>query len=338
MKTIFLAAAVTLATAVSSGASTLTDVFTGFYSFGDSLSDDGKLNGVIPFAPPSLNGRFSNGPVWTEILASQFTAAGSQSVNLAIGGAQAIGPDLGAAAGASRLFTLQGQIGQFADIGTLGGIASGSNPLVSVWMGANDLFAILDPLVATAFGAIDAANAVEAGIRSIATLGSQFDSFLVVNMPDLGRAPAFSTLLGDPLGLGAASSAATALTNAFNAQLALDVQNLRDDGFEITTFDANALFDTVLGGSLEGDLAAFAGMDLRNPCTVSLTDPRFASCADPDQTLFVDGVHPNRIAHVVIADRVAAAVAPAPVPLPAGAPLLALGLAALGLAARRRAA
>ena len=338
MRTIILATVVTLASVVSSGASTLTDVFTGFYSLGDSLSDDGKLNGVIPFAPPSVGGRFSNGPVWTELLASQFTAAGSQSINLAIGGAQAIGPDLGAAAGASRIFTLQGQVGQLADIGALGGIASGSNPLVSVWMGANDLFAILDPLVATSFSAIDAADAVEAGIRGIAALGAQFDSFLVVNLPDLGRTPAFSTLLGDPLGLGAASAAATALTDAFNARLAQNLQALRADGFDITAFDANALFAEVLDGNTEGDLAVLAGMDLRNPCTVSVTDPSFPSCTDPDQRLFVDGVHPNRIAQGIIASRVAAAVAPAAVPLPAGAPLMLIAFAALGIAARRRAA
>lgn len=336
MKAIILSTAISVATAVSAGASTLTDVYSGFYSIGDSLSDNGKLNGIIPFAPPSLDGRFSNGPVWTELLASQFTAAGSQSINLAIGGAHATGPDLGAAAGANRLLTLQGQVGQLADIGALGGIASGGNPLVSVWMGANDLFDILDPLISASFNAIDAANAVEAGIRSIATLGAQFDSFLVVNLPDLGRTPAFSTLLGDPLGLGAVSAAATALTDAFNAQLATNVQRLRGDGFDIMTFDANALFADVLDGNLDGDLAVFAGMDLRNPCTVSVTDPSFPSCNDPDQRLFVDGVHPNSIAHGVIADRVAASVAP--VPLPAGAPLMLLAVAALGLSSRRRAA
>lgn len=331
-----VAVAVTIAGSLPGVSGTLTDAFSGYYAFGDSLSDDGKLDGVIPFASPSVGGRFSNGPVWTELLADQFAAAGSQVINLAIGGATAIGPDLGAAAGPNRLFDLQGQVGQFTDIGTLGGIFSGSNPLVSVWMGANDLFDILDPFVSTTFTALDAANAVAAGIRGIAAVGAQFDSFLVVNMPDLGRVPAFSTLLGDPSSFGLAATAATALSNAYNAQLALNIDALRADGLEVLTFDANALFSEVLNGNTAGDLAVFAGMDLRNPCTVSLTNTLFPSCDNPDQRLFVDGVHPNRIAHEVIAARVVSAIAP--VPLPAGAPLMLMAFGALGLVTRRRAA
>lgn len=334
MKHLVIAAVVTAASITPALSGTLADRFTSYYAFGDSLSDNGKLNGVIPFAAPSDGGRFSNGPVWTEQLADQFTAAGLQAINLAIGGATATGPDLGAL-DPNRLFTLGGQVGQFSDINTLGGVFSGANPLVSVWMGANDLFDILDPLVTTTFNALDAADAVEAGIRSIATLGAQFDSFLVVNMPDLGRVPAFSTLLGDPSSAGPASAAATAATNAFNAQLAQNVADLRGDGFEVLTFDANALFDQVLDGPLTGDLAAFAGMDLRNPCTVSITSTAFPYCSDPDLTLFVDGVHPNRIAHEVIAARVTTALAP--VPLPAGGALMLLGLGALALIRRRAA-
>lgn len=335
MKILAVAVAVTITSVLPGVSGTLTDTFSGYYAFGDSLSDDGKLDGVIPFASPSVGGRFSNGPVWTELLADQFAAAGSQVINLAIGGATATGPDLGAAAGPNRLFDLQGQVGQFADIGALGGIFSGSNPLVSVWIGANDLFNILDPFVSTAFNAIDAANAVEAGIRGIASVGTQFDSFLVVNLPDLGRVPAFSTLLGDPSSVGLASAAATALSNAYNAQLASNIDTLRGEGFEVLTFDANALFSEVLGGNLAGDLAVFAGMDLRNPCTVSLTNTSFPSCNNPDQRLFVDGVHPNRIAHEVIAARVTATISP--VPLPAGAPLMLMAFGALGLVSRRRA-
>lgn len=334
MKTIALALAMTSAGITAGHSGTLADIYTSYFAFGDSLSDDGKLDGIIPFASPSLDGRFSNGPVWTERLADQFTTAGQQAINLAIGGATATGPDLGAS-DPNRLFTLGGQVGQFSDINGLGGVFSGANPLVSVWMGANDLFDILDPLVTTAVTAFDAADAVEAGIRSIAALGAQFDSFLVVNMPDLGRVPAFSTLLGDPDSTGPAAAAATALTDAFNAQLAQNVADLRADGFEVLTFDANALFDQVLDGPLTGDLAVFAGMDLRNPCTVSITNTLFPSCSDPDARLFVDGVHPNRFAHEVIAARITAAIAP--VPLPAGAPLMLLGLGALALIRRRAA-
>ncbi len=333
MKTIILAAAMSLTIAVPSGASTLTATYSAYYAFGDSLSDDGKLQGIIPFSPISDGGRFSNGPVWAEEIADVFTDAGRQSLNFALGGATATGEDH---AGPARLATLSGQIGQFADIQSLGGLVSGDNPLVSVWMGANDLFAILDPVVSPAFDATGAARAVEANIRAIAALGAQFDDFLVVNLPDLGQSPAYSTLLGDPDGTGPAAMAASALTAQFNAQLALSVDSLRNDGFTVHTLDVATLFEQVLTGPLDGDLAAFQGMDLRRPCTISLTDPSGPTCDTPDSFFFADAVHPNRIVHDVIAGRAVEALAP--IPLPAAGPLLLGGLLALGFATRRRAA
>jgi len=336
MKTILLAAALSIASTIPAFAGTIGTDYTAFYAFGDSLTDNGKLNGIIPFSPISDAGRFSNGPVWAEDVGADFTANGEQVVNLALGGATATGVDYGAAAGPFRLATLAGQVGAFTDIFGLGGVASGSNPLVAVWMGANDLFDILDPAVTTAFNATGVAQAVKANIQAIAALGSQFDDFIVLNLPDLGKTPAYSTLLGDPGGIGAPSLAASALTAEFNAQLALSVDALRSNGLNVTLFDTFALFQDVLNGPLTGDLAAFQGMNLQVPCTISLLDPTNPVCSDPDAFFFADGVHPNRIVHQVIAGQVTLAVSP--VPLPAGAPLLLAGIAGFAVLRRRRAA
>ena len=108
----------------------------------------------------------------------------------------------------------------------------------------------------------------------------------------------------------------------------------RGDG---TLVDVESLFD-----DLAADPIAFgesfpiaAGITvLDEPCLE--TEP-FALCADPGAYLFWDGVHPTTKAHQAIAEaaRRALADAPAPIPLPAGAPLLLIGLAALGMARRR---
>ena len=55
---------------------------TGLIVLGDSLSDDGKLEGLL--APPSFEGRFSNGRVFTELLADDFKSARQTTLNLAI--------------------------------------------------------------------------------------------------------------------------------------------------------------------------------------------------------------------------------------------------------------
>ena len=280
-----------------------------FYVFGDSLSDDGNLfdqTGNPP--PPYFEGRFSNGPVWAD------TAAGvvaGPTANFAFGGARAQGP------GPQGLPDFDAQIDLFA--GATGG-GAGDDALAAVWFGANDIFqsigtAALGPSIAAAV------DAIGDGIERLSTLG--IDEFVTFNLPDLSRTPAF-------LGVDAAAQA----TDAFNGALAAELATLQGD---VTLVDVETLFD-----DLAADPVAFgesfpvaAGITvLDEPCLE--TDP-FALCADPGAYLFWDGVHPTTKAHQAIAEaaRRALADAPAPIPLPAGAPLLLMGLAALGVARRR---
>ena len=71
--------------------------YTRLVVFGDSLSDNGNLyavtGGTQPLSPPYYQGRFSNGPVFTELLgfnAGRYTAGApvTGSVNYAFGGAR----------------------------------------------------------------------------------------------------------------------------------------------------------------------------------------------------------------------------------------------------------
>ena len=107
---------------------------------GDSLIDTGNFSistlGAIPPAPLYYNGRFSNGPVWIEVLANQLGLAGptpslSGGTNYAFNGARL--------AGASPYMTpdITTQAGWY--LASVGGMAS-PDDLFVISGGANDLF------------------------------------------------------------------------------------------------------------------------------------------------------------------------------------------------------
>ncbi|SLN57279.1 Phosphatidylcholine-sterol acyltransferase precursor [Roseovarius litorisediminis] len=340
MKNIVIAAVLFLGAAGAAPAATIADAYSSFYAFGDSLSDDGKFGTLDP---PSLDGRFSNGPVWVEHIAQLFKSAGRDTGNLALGGATAGNVNLNPA---GPLSTFGGQIATFAGslaagVGlptkilptvefSLNPPSPGANPLVSILFGPNDIFQGFNPVAA--------ANSVANGIRAIASIGANFDDFLVMSLPDIGATPAFA---------GAGSAGATAASNAFNAQLALNVAGLRSEGLNIIEFDTESVFQEILADINSGTFK-FGIFDARTPCTASIgapLDPTFSnpgSCLDlginPNTLLFVDGVHPNGVVHGLVADRAIAAVENhlAAVPLPATLPMLILAVGGIGFIARRR--
>ena len=342
MKSIFYAAAIAVGLAGSAHAASFTDAFTSFYSFGDSLSDDGKFGQLDP---PSLGGRFSNGLVWAEHIEDQFIAAGRDTGNLALGGAVAGNINLNSTV---PLATFAGQVATFANSLQTGiglptrvlpsvqvkpnGPNPGANPLLSVWFGANDIFQGFNPILA--------ADAVANGIRALNAINTAvFDDFLVVALPDLGKTPAFA---------GAGAADATFATNLFNAQLAMNIRKLRQEGLNIIAFDPDNVVQKILE-DIDAGTFQFGIVDAENPCTLSIgapLDPNTTnpgSCLDlgidPNRLLFVDGVHPNAVAHSLFAQDVRRAIDGnlAAVPLPATLPLMAVVLAGFGFVARRRA-
>ncbi|MCL6417477.1 SGNH/GDSL hydrolase family protein [Aestuariirhabdus sp. Z084] len=300
----------------------LTDYYTSFYSFGDSLTDDGKLGpGVLQ--APSLNGRFSNGPTYAEHIEELFISSGLDTGNLALGGATA--GDINANP-APPLNTFNGQIGVFqhslatntplptppADPPKSAGPAPGTNPLVSVLFGGNDIFQGLDPL--------DAADDVTDGIRSIAAINrSLFDDFFVPNLP-LGFDPVF--------GFSA---------TLFNDQLANNISLLRLEGFNVIEFNTQAVFDELVDDIING--GTLFGITGAGPCRESFAIPG-DSCLDagidPNTLLLNDRVHPNGVVHQVWGDRAIAAIETATVPTVGTLPLMLSVLIVLGFTRLRR--
>jgi phospholipase/lecithinase/hemolysin len=286
--------------------------------FGDSLSDPGNLflasGGTFP-PPPYVDGRVSDGPVWAEAFTGPGASPTFANRNFAHAGANAL-PD------GDAIPDLPQQIALFGAFNPVG--ATGVDPTAALWFGANDLFGAIPggAVAATATG-VAAATAVGAAAQFLG-FNAGFESFLLFNLPDLGRVPLYALVAP------AEAAAASAGAAAFNAELALQAQGLRAVGYDVVEIDVKGLFDALLD-----DPAAFGLTDVTNPCVFGGLTTGVISVCDPATIpgrAFWDLVHPTAAVHAALAEEVRAAVAP--VPLPASALLLLAAVA--GLAAARR--
>lgn len=279
----------------------IADFFTDLYIFGDSLSDsadsrrapgsnlrdgpsntlqttEGVFGAAFGFPPtPYFNGRFSNGPVWSDALIAKFEAAGKIGVNFSFGGAQAV-----------QEIDLPIDIPDFADQRLQfqfdPTITPGSNALGIVGFGGNDLLAatsatsnLIDPgtgqplpeaqiLANVTQDAIAAADEIRTQIDhfDIATLGS----VAVLNLGDVGATPRYANKFlpnGDPNPLFAVRGVASAATAAFNARLAENAGLLRASGREIFLVDIATPLAALLADPLGNGF-----IDATTPCGVPI--------------------------------------------------------------------
>lgn len=348
-------------------------------SFGDSLSDTGNLSTrtfidsariiTVPFSPPyfaTLDNpgqpvgltnpprvRFSNGPVWTERLASNL---GLSHTSYAFGGSRiGTGPasdfDLGAATGLpANLVVTDSLTKQVADY--LGaGPATGSTAYTFL-SGANDFAANLDflttdpnadpnvfvgGLVTHLAGSIAQVAAAE----SINNNGE--DIFIVGNLPDLSKTPLVNDNLDlvpglDPADEPAFLAGVSQLVDGFNTALAGALFGpggvAEQTGANIQLLDLHALFDQATDPT-----NPFGLLNQTDPFYVSVTglanftgvqtDPAADPATDLDRYLFFDAQHPTAGLHAVLGDAATTLV-----PEPTALSIVFLG--GLMVTARRR--
>jgi outer membrane lipase/esterase len=85
---------------------------------------------------------------------------------------------------------------------------------------------------------------------------------------------------------------------------------VESDGIDVRFLDMNALIGTIIS-----DPAMFGLTDTTDPCYIGPLQGGGTVCATPDQYLFWDGEHPTAVAHLLVAEAAAVAVA-APSALP----------------------
>jgi outer membrane lipase/esterase len=335
MRQMIMAAVVAACSAVSASAGMVTDTYSSFYVLGDSLSDDGNLPGPAwflatggsPFAGSfSEGGTFSNGDVWNTPLQELFRDAGQNAENFAVAGATTstgslISPGLETQAEVLRLLTDRDD--------------RGDNPLVSLWFGSNDIFDALGSSADVEAAARGAADNLAEGAAFLAESGVA-DDFLIFNLPDLSRTPRYNLFTQN------LADDARKATNAFNEQLAVNILLLEQEGIDIVEIDIFSAFNDLLD-----DPISFGLLDVTLPCVFPSSaaaglfgQPTRCSGSTADERLYIDAVHPNRIAHIAISELVLATLQeeirpPAPVPLPAGFPLLLAGVGGLLILRRR---
>lgn len=250
--------------------------FTDLYIFGDSLSDTGNdhiaSNGQVPLSPPYYEGRFTNGPVWAEHLAEGLglptpvpSLAGGN--NFAFGGAQT-GPGISTIAPFPNVGT---QIDMFLATGK----QFGSNDLVVLWAGHNDITGeIANGLIA--------ANIVS-HVNTLVANGAE--TVLVGNM---FNAPQLNTLIA-------------ADVNRLNSDLAAEVQ----------LFDFNAVANQILASPASFGLTNATGQ----ACDVCTVGDKGGTVADnPNDYVLWDEIHPTAAVHQIVGQRALETVRSIPEP------------------------
>ena len=323
--------------------------FSKLYVFGDSLSDIGNIYSVTkatnsidpsititPPSPPYDNGRFSNGPIWVEDLASELGltlipstqllvgssvtsslqinynyggATASNSVDFAFGGAESGTSNIGG----SQLPGVLTEVQSFTNDLKIAHQSADSNALYIVWAGGFN-----DYNSKTYSNPDEPTTNIVQAVTSLYGAGAR--NILVPNISDLGKTPYAAT------SSSASAKYLTQLSQKHNAELETKLKNLPQTlaGINIIYLDQSSLFKSALA-----EPAALGLTNISDSCLTE-TDTSFSVCKHPNNYLFWDSLHPTAIAHEQLAnftlEALEAAQTPQPVPEPSSIIPLILGL------------
>lgn len=258
---------------------TTSSPYDAIYVFGDSYCDVGNIylatSGATPLSPPYYHGRFSNGPIWVEHVASAWglpmTPSLAGGTDYAVGGAE-VTTSVSEPQGAS-IPSVPEQVVEYLQ--AHGGKAD-PHALYILEGGGNDI------LNATGGSPAVLGLKIAAGLAGSELLLRQAGAknFLIPDLLDVALLPA---------GQANASfaSAASIATNQSLDKL-LQLEELLQ-GINIFRLPVFALFQ-----SIAADATHFGFTNITQPCLNPTTD---AVCADPDHTLFWDEEHPTEFGH-----------------------------------------
>lgn len=259
--------------------------------FGDSLSDVGNISswslGVVP-GSAYWNGRFSNGPVFPEMLSAQWGLGSLASStdggnNYAYGGAQTSGTG---GLNGWLIDDLDEQIDDF-----LANRTADPEALFVVLAGLNDFLNSSQVNVSVLVANItdDLTRLHAAGARQM----------LVINLPRLGDTPRFN----DSASL---ANTMNGRTDDFNRQLATALDGLSESLSDISLiqYDLASLFQQVLSNATQ-----YGFTNVTDPAAPGLDvgDFFYSSgnvVSSPENYLFWDEIHPTTTAHAILAEEI----------------------------------
>ena len=274
--------------------------------FGDSLSDTGNLfnftQGVFPPLPPYYQGRFSNGPVWVEWLATRlgvdipmpFYYSPSPGTNYACGGAMT-----GSGRTELGIPNIGEQIESFLDFLDQNGNKPTDSQLFVIWGGANDFIH-----ATTLLNPDDVVNHIVDHIRTIAGEAEEGAElkFLVPNLPPLWLTPLARWLAAnrDPN----IDQYLNYLSTTFNDGLSIKLADLADElGITILQLDIFRLGEDIgenpaaFGFTNTMDTARIGKGPLGEP--LSYEDGGSEVVENADEYVFFDDVHPTVAWHEI---------------------------------------
>ena len=271
--------------------------FTGFFVFGDSLSDAGNI-AATQGLPPGNSFTTNPDPVAAEIIARYFGLPDTNSLaggpNFAWGGAcvNATGPCL------NPVPNIPTQISQY--LASTGGTAD-PNALYSIWGGANDIFASLGNPATAQANTVAAATAYVQQIGRLQAAGARY--VIVYNLPNLGATPQFGA---NPTVAASVSQITVVYNSALNtglAQLGVGLIPINTFGLieEIRRNPGLYGFTNITGVACSGSSVACGPSGSGLPATYAP--------GTNETYLFADGVHPTGAAHRILANVVLSTIA-----------------------------
>ncbi|MEH1835756.1 MAG: SGNH/GDSL hydrolase family protein [Nostoc sp.] len=286
------------------------------YVFGDSFSDTGNVfnttKGAVPPSPSYFSGRFSNGPVWVEYLASDLGLTFNPNTNFAFGGATTGFKNIGL----STLPGLQQQINSF----TTANPSADPNSLYILWAGVNDY---LDYFFQSTPNPTQTVTNLSTAVKSLAAVGAR--DIMVLNLPNLGKFPVTG-------GNSQVSSLLSTFTSKHNSSLATNLKLLSQElnpNINIIPVDVNSLFNRIITEPEEFSLTNGTDSCIGDSPVVPIEVTIQPVICMPDKFLFWDEVHPTTAAHKLIGELAFSALEPLPVPEPSTV----LGVLAFGVGA-----
>ncbi|MDZ8262146.1 SGNH/GDSL hydrolase family protein [Nostoc sp. ChiQUE01b] len=271
--------------------------------FGDSFSDTGNVfNATGEAIPPSssyFNGRFSNGSIWVEYLASDLRINFNPKTNFAYAGATTGFENIGV----ESLPGLQQQINSFTSTNQF----ADPNSLYIVWAGTNDY---LDYFFGGSPNPTQTVTNLIDAVKALAAVGAK--DIMVVNQPNLGNFPVTGSS-------DQTSSILNTYSSVHNSQLKANLkflsQQLSSD-INIIFLDVDSLYNRIIAAPEEFGFTNVTDSCIGELSVVPINIPEQPVACTPDEFLFWDQIHPTTTTHKFIAELAFSVLKPASVPEP----------------------